>query len=96
MTRDFLVEQTPTRGEAPTTGTAFACWTSTSTADLLTSAEEYEAAVAGGRFAHDPQVGADLLVIAANLRTEVARRENEHWHGSVRHSHAGLEGHDHG
>lgn len=96
MTRDFSTEETPTRGDAPTTGTAFPYWSSTPTLDLIASADEYEEVVNGGGFAHDPDAGAELLVVAANMRTEIARRTMEHWHDSIRHSHpSGQEPHDH-
>lgn len=97
ISRDFSTEETPTRGDGPTTGTAFPYWSSMPTLTLMTSADEYEEAVNGGGFAHDPDAGAKLLVTAADMRTEIARRVNEHWHGSIRHSHPnGQEAHDHG
>lgn len=94
--RDFSTDQTPTRGDAPTTGTAFPYWASTSVLTLMTSADEYEQAVNNGLLAYDPDAEADLLFVASNMRIEIARRVNEHWHGSIRHSHPnGQEAHDH-
>ncbi len=82
---------------APTTSTTFPYWTSTPTLVLMTSADEYEMALADGWFADDPAAGVELAEIAANMRTEIARRVNEHWHpGSIRHSHdGGQEPHRH-
>lgn len=96
MTRDFSTEETPTRGDAPTTETAFPYWTGTPTLQLMTSADEYELAVGEGRFVDDPDAGSRILAVAAHMRIEIARRTNEHWHGSIRHSHPnGLAPHDH-
>lgn len=81
----------------PTTRTPFPYWIGCSTPDLIASADEYEQAVNEGRFADDPDAGASLLATAADIRTEISRRVNEHWHpGSIQHSHPdGFEPHDH-
>ena len=81
-----------------TTASPFPYWLGQRTVDLIDSADEYERAVNEGRFADDLDAGAHLLSVAADLRTEITRRQNEHWHpGSIRHSHpSGQEPHDHG
>ncbi len=72
------------------TRTAFPYWVGLSVLELTDSADEYEQAVAEGRFVDNPDAGADLLRAAADLRAEIARRLDEHWHpGSILHSHPG-------
>lgn len=93
MARDFL----PLNREPVTTDNPCRYWLGCTTLELVTSADEYEQAVNEGRFADDLDAGAALLVTASDMRTEIARRQNEHWHpGSIRHSHArGQEPHRH-
>lgn len=97
MARDFPADQLPMSRETATTRTPFPYWISCSTPDLIASADEYERAVNEGRFADDPDAGVRLLATAADIRTEIARRVNEHWHpGSILHSHpGGKEPHEH-
>jgi hypothetical protein len=79
-----------------TTVSPFPYWTGTSTLDLIDAADEYEQLLAHGS---GLSAGDDewLRGVCENLRTEIARRQNEHWHpGSIRHSHpSGQEPHDH-